>query len=288
MEWKVAPSFQHGTIEKVDEKNHKALVVCRCGKCGGTGAYIIPGIFSGVCFSCNGQGATSQWVKAYTETEYKRYIATQEKARERKAKAKAEKLQELDRNSDANKAALLQKFGFDAENPMIYLVAGGNTYAIKDELKERGGRYNAALNWYFTKETEVPEGYELVAIPFDDVYNWFPRMKKVEIKENAKEVAEAARQQVTPRSNSEYIGEIKERLRDLQVKLTGAREFSGAYDSVMFTFEQGENILTWFTASPPENYVVGNEYLLTGTVKDHKLYNGVKQTYLNRCVLKEI
>lgn len=89
-------------------------------------------------------------------------------------------------------------------------------------------------------------------------------------------------------SKSEWIGEIKERLRDLRVTLTGRRECSGMYgDSVLFTFEdEAENILTWFTTRPPE-IEVGHSYLLTGTVKKFTEYNRVKQTQLNRCILKE-
>lgn len=66
MEWKVAPSFQNVKIEKVDEKNRKALVVGTCDRCGGSGTYIIPPFFAGTCFKCNGAGKISKWVKAYT------------------------------------------------------------------------------------------------------------------------------------------------------------------------------------------------------------------------------
>ena len=119
---------------------------------------------------------------------------------------------------------------------------------------------------------------------------WFPQAKRLELKENAKEVAEAARASVATESKSEFVGEIKERLRDLKVTLTNARAVSSAYgESIMFTFQQGENIFVWFTSCPPDEdaAVVGNHYLLTGTVKAHKVYDGVKQTYLNRCILKE-
>lgn len=286
MEWKVAPTYQSWQIDKIDEDAHKAHVITKCWKCGGTGQYA----WFGTCFACNGSGYHDKWVKLYTPSQYEKYMAAQDRARERKAEKAEERRQNLEINSEANKKALLEKFGFDAENPMIYLVAGGNTYEIKDMLKERGGRYNPAFNWYFTKKTEVPEGYELVTINVDDVYDWFPQTKRLELKENAKQVAEAARAQIKPRSNSEFIGEIKERLRDLKVTLTSARVVSSKFgESILFIFTQGENVLVWFTSCPPDedDAIVGHEYLLTGTVKDHKLYNGIKQTYINRCILKE-
>ena len=289
MKFFVAPSYETWTIDRVDEEARKALVVTRCDHCGGTGAYIIPGVFTGVCFKCNGAGHLSKWVKAYTDDEYIKYLKTQERARERKEVKRQEKMAELDANSEANKLALLEKFGF--ENPAYVYLISGNTYEIKDYIKERGGRYNPALNWYFTSEVEVPEGYELVKVAVDELYDWMPRVKRLELKDNAKEIAAAARASVAPESKSEFIGDIKQRLRGLKVVLTGARAVSSPYgESIMFTFKQDENVLVWFTSCPPDadKAVVGNEYLLTGTVKDHKVYNGEKQTYLNRCILAAV
>lgn len=286
MKYMVAPTYQSWKVDRIDEEAKKVHVYCDCWKCGGSGQYA----WFGTCYACGGSGHQAKWVKAYTKDEYAKYIAAQEKAKERKAQKAAAKQKELMDNSEANKKVLLEKFGFDAENPKVYLVAGENTFDIKDELKERGGRYKPEFNWHFTKPTELPEGYKLVAIDFDEVYDWNPLTQHIGIKENAKQIAEEARAKVAPKSNSEWIGEIKQRMRDLKVVLTGARAVSSAYgESIMFTFKQGENILVWFTSCPPadEDAIVGHEYLLTGTVKDHKVYNGTKQTYLNRCKLKE-
>lgn len=290
-EWKVAPSFQRATIVKVDEENHKAYITETCERCGGSGVYIIPGIFSGTCFKCNGGGKLAKWVKAYTPAEYNKYIETQEKARERKEREHEEKIKNLNANSENNKKVFLKDFGYDVENPIVYIIGGGNTYEIKDTIKERGGRYNAVFGWFFTKNTEIPEGYTLLPIEFDEVYDWNPIVKKAFIKEEAKEKIDALKKAAMSVSESDYIGEIKERMRDLKVILTGARAVSSAYGtSILFTFEYNKNILVWFTSCPPDekDAVVGKEYLLTGTVKDHKEYNGVKQTYLNRCKLKNL
>ena len=291
-EWKVAPSFQNATIVKVDEEKHKAYITETCERCGGSGMFIIPGVFSGTCFKCGGIGSITQLVKAYTPAEYERYLKAQEKAKERQEQKRAEKIQALKDESENNKRDLLKKFGYeDLDNPTIYIVVGGDTYQIKDIIKERGGHYNATFGWFFNKVTEVPEGYSLLPIAFDDVYDWHPMTKTVDIKENAAEVVREAKKALypTPESESEYVGEVKERMRDLRVTLTGARAVSGAYGtSILFTFEYNKNVLVWFTSSPPseEEATVGNEYLLTGTVKEHKEYNGVKQTRLTRCKLK--
>lgn len=293
--YKIAPSYHNAEIISINEETHKAHIKIKCPRCNGLGIIVsrvengkmipIP-VDSGICYLCNGEKYISKWVKAYTEKEYAQYLRAQERARERKKEKEEARLQELRDNSEANKKNLLGKWGYNVESPTIYLVIG-NTYEIKDELKARGGRYNPALNWYFTDKVE---GYTLAEVPFDDIYEWRPMVKSFELKENAKETAAAARIAAMPESKSEWIGTLKERMRDLAVILTGARECSSYYgDSVLYTFEQGENRLSWFTTSVPKvEMVVGHSYLLTGTVKKFDERDGVKITQLNRCILKEI
>ena len=243
----------------------------------------------GVCYKCNGEKYIYKWVKAYTDKEYAQYIKTQEKARDRRRGKEEARIQSLKDKSEENRKEALIKLGFDIEDPAVYLVTG-KTFEIKDVLKERGGRFNPSLNWHFNRPTEVPEGHELVKVPFDEVYEWLPMVKRVELKDNAKEVADAAKIAAMPPSKSEWVGSEKERLRSLKVVLTGARECSSAYGlSTLFTFSLGDNILTWFTTSEPKvDIAIGDEYLLTGTVKKHTTYNGEKQTQLSRCILKEV
>ena len=285
--WKVAPTYQNWKIEKIDESAKKIRVSETCYKCGGSGYY---GHF-GVCFACNGAGKHSKWVKAYTPEEYDRYIQNQERTKARKAKEKAAYQQSLIDNSEDNKKIALTKAGYDAENPLVYLVGGGNTYAIKDELKEMGCLFNRALGWHAHQLKEVPEGYEMIAIPFDSIYDWNCFTKKFNIKTDAEEVAKAAIQKTLPESHSEYIGEIKERLRDIHVKLISQREVESYYGiSTLYTFSQEENVLVWFCSGRglDDTIQVGDEILLTGTVKAHDEYNGIKQTRLNRCIAKRV
>jgi hypothetical protein len=41
------------------------------------------------------------------------------------------------------------------------------------------------------------------------------------------------------------------------------------------------------TSSSKSDIKIGDKLFLTGTVKDHVTYNGVKQTKVNRCIIKE-
>ena len=281
MTWMVAPSYANATIVKVNEDERKALIKETCDKCGGTGNYA----WFGTCYRCSGTGFLSKWVKAYTIEEYEKYITNQEKAKARKAEKKAAEKRELEAASEDNKRAYLAENGFDVENPLVWLVLG-DTYAIKDTLKEMGCRFKPELGWYASHPIDVPVNYGMTSVPFDEVFNWKCHIKKALIKEDAKKVADAAKEACMPKSNSEYIGEEKERLRDLHVTLVGSRTVESCYGtSILYTFKMGDNVLTWFCsgAGLDEDIKNGDTVLLTGTVKKHQIYNGVKQTVLNRC-----
>lgn len=294
--WKVAPSYKFAKIVAIDEEARKAHIEEKCDRCGGTGMIVarvengkmipIP-VDGGVCYKCNGAGIVSKWVKAYTEEEMEKYLTSRERAKQKRMeKAEKARQEKLD-NSQKYQEELLAKWGYDVENPLIWLVGGGNTYEIKDQLKELGCKYSPAFGWHSTCPVDVPAGYGMVSIKFYDVYTWFPLSKRFELNDNAKQIADTALLSLLPESHSEYIGEVKERLRDLKVTLTSIRSFEGYYGtSMVYTFMQDENVLVWITTSC-KDVEVGDTLLLTGTVKSHDEYRGVKQTKLSRCNIKK-
>ena len=289
MEWKVAPSYENYRIVSVDEDAKKAIVEGQCDRCGGSGMYIIPRVFQGTCFTCGGAGVIRKRVKAYTPDEYEKYLANQARAKERKAEQRAAEVAKLEEESEANLRIALEADGYDVEYPQIFVVIGENTYAVKDELKELGCKYKPEFGWYCTHAVDVPVNYGMVGIPFDQVCEWNPVAKKIFIKDGAKEIADAAKNEAAPKSNSEFIGDIKQRLRDMEVVYTNCRTIESYYGvSLVYTFKLGDNVLTWFCSGKgiDPDIEIGETVLLTGTVKDHKEYNGVKQTYLNRCIVK--
>lgn len=294
--WFVAPSYKNAELISVDETNRKAHIKEKCDRCGGLGIIVarvennqpipIP-VAGGVCYKCNGTGEIDKWVKAYTEDEYDKYMNSQARAKQKKADAEEARKQALINKSEENLRALLEKFGYESNDPKVYIVYGGNTYSIKDELKGAGARFNPALGWYFTKETQVPEGYALAAINFYELYEWFPLSKRIELKEGTKDYIQNYLFSLQPKSNSEFVGEIKERLRGLKATVTGIRSTEGYYGTTfIYSFKSGENVFVWFSSSC-KDIEEGDEILLTGTVKDHKIYNGIKQTVLTRCIIKE-
>lgn len=289
MKWKVAPSYSNYTIVSVDEDAKKAIVESQCDRCGGSGMYIIPRVFQGTCFACNGAGRIRKRVKAYTPDEYEKYLATQTRAKERKAEQRAAEVAKLQEESEANFRVALEEAGYDVECPQIFVVIGENTYAVKDELKELGCKYKPEFGWYCTHAVDVPVYYGMVGIPFNQVCEWNPVAKKIFVKDGAKEIADAAKNEAAPKSNSEFIGDIKQRLRDMEVVYTNCRTIESYYGvSLVYTFKLGDNVLTWFCSGKgiDPDIEIGETVLLTGTVKDHKIYNGVKQTIVNRCIVK--
>lgn len=283
MEWKVAPSYEKWDIININEETHKATIKTKCWKCGGSGQYA----WFGVCFACGGFGYEQKEVKAYTVEEYIKYIAAQAKVKEKKQETEKIRQQNLINNSEKNKKELLVKWGYDPENPLIWLIGGGDTYTIKNQLKEQGCKFSQQLGWYSCKQLDLPIGYSMVSINFNDVFTWFPMTKRFEIKENAKEIADAALSTLYPKSNSEYIGNLKERIRDLEVVLTSIRDIDNRYGtSTIYTFKYNENVLVWITSSC-KDIQIGEHVLLTGTIKEYKEYKGTKQTILSRCIIKK-
>ena len=296
MKWMVAPSYANATIKKVDEENRKAYIEEKCSKCSGLGIIVarvennqpipIP-VDGGVCYKCSGIGRTYRWVKAYTPEEFELYVKAQEKKKAAAREAENARKIALFDKSQENKEKARADLGYDPQNPVVYIIAGGNTYAIKDQLKAAGCRFKPALGWYSASSIEVPEPYYLLSIDFDSLFNWFPVTQCFDLKEEAKDIVTSAIDASLPKTESEYIGEEKERLHDLDVTVSAIRATEGFYGTTfIYTFKYQKNTLVWMS-SACKDIEVGDNILLTGTVKCHKEYKKDKQTYLSRCIIKK-
>jgi len=91
---------------------------------------------------------------------------------------------------------------------------------------------------------------------------------------------------------SNHVGNIKDRM-EFTAKVIFTKEISrpsySYYDQgVSYLYkliDLSGNHLTWFASG--SDMEVGNTYKLLGTIKKHDEYNGVKQTILTRCKVKE-
>ena len=136
MNYRIAPSYEKEGWKIVRVEGKKAQIENTCSRCGGSGMY--PSMeYNGICLRCNGSGKEYKVVKAYTESEYNAYVKNQEKTRKRKAEEEAQRIENLKLHSEENMKARLIEWGFDPNDPVMYVIVGENTYAIKDTLKER-------------------------------------------------------------------------------------------------------------------------------------------------------
>lgn len=260
------------------EKNGKPYITVKetCPRCGGQG--VISHFYHvdhGTCFECYGAGFFKKAVRIYTEKELERMNRAKEQRRE-KAQAKKEAY------IKKTQAEWPQKNGFD-ESGNTWIFVKGDTYAVKDSLKENGYKFDKALGWHGVECLEdLPEGYEICQVGFHEVYSFEPYATYPDFigKEFVDQLKKDAGQ-------GEFIGEIGERLRALDVQLMSVREYDGAFGlSYIYQFSYKGDVLIWMTTKYME--IEPNEwYVLTGTVKKHENYKGMNQTYLSRCIVKE-
>jgi hypothetical protein len=96
-----------------------------------------------------------------------------------------------------------------------------------------------------------------------------------------------AQRQLAPKTEvkeSNFVGEVKSRLKGLELMLEkiiylGSGAFGPSYLHLM---KDGDgNVFSWITGNKIEK-AEGETVKLDGTIKEHKLYNGTKQTVLTR------
>jgi hypothetical protein len=87
---------------------------------------------------------------------------------------------------------------------------------------------------------------------------------------------------------SEWIGEVKERITvDAVVKYINALEGGQWGPTHLHNFNSDGNYITWF-ASRSQDVEIGDKIKLTGTVKKHDTYKGIKVTTLTRCKMEVV
>ena len=228
-----------------------------------------------MCFKCSGSRFEFLDVRLYTEEEKK----TLDKAKER---AKEKKKEDAIASSDAKKAKWLGANGFTPEGTTYCII--GDTYSIKDTLKNAGFKYSPLLNWHGSEYIDLPDGYKFAEVSFNNLYQWNQLTHiAVQLPE-----ADAFMKKIftvdKPLSTSEYFGTPGERYKEIPAILTSKSQFSGYYGLTnIYNFISNGNILTWMTTTVltlPVNTAVK----LTFTVKKHEIYKEEKITQISRCV----
>lgn len=262
-------------------------VAATCDRCGGSGIFashvenghIVPHpAYGGVCLKCGGEGKVSKVVRLYTEKEYN----SAQRAKEKRQALAAERAAAREKQRKATAyAKWLERNGFNSEGN-TYIVYG-NTYPIKDELKAQGYKFSKELKWHGAAAVEVPEDCYVDQVHWSSIFAWGEDTCNMTFTEEGHEFLEDL---FTSHCLGEYLGEVGERLRNLTVVFEGGSSFDGYYgETNIYRFNCNGAQLSWFTQTE-KDLREGAEYILTGTVKEHKVYGNVKTTYLSRCIVK--
>lgn len=143
--------------------------------------------------------------------------------------------------------------------------------------------YNKLWGWYTPSDTEVnpilPDGVKTAHLNWDAICT---EDGKVDEDKAVKVVSEL----VYEPSTSTFVGEIGERL-TLRVHIDRVIPVSNQWgDSSMHIMsDEDGNVFVWTTAS--RTLEQGADFLIKGTVKDHRTYRNVDQTILSRCKILE-
>lgn len=292
MKYFVANSYKnYDRIGQPYDKNGKLYTKIRtsCPRCGGTGYYAI-GVengqlklhpaYDGVCLQCNTKGYIEKEIRLYTDKEFEAL----EKATKKLAdKINADREEKMRREYAEKRAKWLQSNGF-GENETTYVYALPDSYDIKDQLKEAGFQFNNSLLWH---SAVILEGYEdkIVEIPLDEVVE-ISAWGEGHYMECAKQyVLDKIKEQFYEPSKSEWIGLEKEKLTNLPVVLTSVRNIETRYGwTQLVTFMNGDNKIQWWT-KVNIGYEIGEQLLMTATIKNHTTYKEEKITTVTRAKL---
>ena len=299
MEYRVAKSYEHFHYDITKAyKNSKGKMVVDvkepCSRCNGSGIAIshvcngqpIPYVNEGgICYGCNGTGYFHKTIRLYTDKEFEQMEKASAKAAEKREAAREQKM----KAEYANKRAKWLEENCFNENLTTFVYFPADSFEVKDSLKDAGFRFSKNLLWHIAN---IPEGYEdkVVEIALDQVaeigawgegfYRPGARTFVDDILKNCRPIEE---------STSEWLFEEKERFYDYAVVLKSVRGMETRFGwTQLVKFEDANgNILQWWTAVEIKAEV-GDQVLLTGTVKAHDEYKGVKSTTVTRCKIKAV
>ena len=262
---------------------------CKCDRCGGTGIYAI-GVenghikphpaYGGICLACGGEGHIYKTIRLYTEKEYESMQKNKVRAAEKREQEREEKIKA---EFEEREAAWMVREGFNKDG-YTYIVTG-ETFSIKDKLKEDGFRFNQVLMWH---KDSIPEGYEdkVIKVHYSEVAEisaWGDGHYYSEAKDKIKKMTSPAEEV----STSEWIEGDK--ISNLPVTFVKKSYFEGRFGITnILTFkDKRDNVIIWFT-STFQDIEVGQQYSISAKIKERKEYKGEKQTIITRAKIKAI
>ena len=178
----------------------------------------------------------------------------------------------------------LEKNGFN-EDGITYIIKG-ESYSIKDALKEAGFTFNPTLLWH---KAIIDEDYadRVVEVHAEDIVDFnlqgIGYYKEGTLNKIKDLTAEAP---VNP--SLDWAAAPGETIKDVIVELTKKSTFDGRYGLTnVVTFVDNNNLkYTWFTTTTP-SFMVGDKLKISSaTVKKNDIYHDEKITVITRAKLK--
>lgn len=285
------------TLIKTDRngtKYYEGLVTC--DRCNGRGLFIVrvennrlipaqPD--SGVCYKCGGRGKVMGAWKEYTE-EYRAKLDAQNAKGAAKKKAELEEKRKAEYESNGIK--WLAEHGFTPDG-FTYLFLG-DTYAVKDQIKEAGGKYTSFIGWHADHEIS---GMYSIKVHVDELaertylgyYQYNADCSEWQAKK------EAAYKELSGAKASNHYGSVGDKVQ-LSVELVRVAFFKGymGATTTVYTMKDADgNLFVWKTTANLErvengeyhNIEKGEHFTVKCTIKEHSEYKGEKQTVLTRC-----
>jgi hypothetical protein len=206
------------------------------------------------------KSGTTRQVRAYNETEYKKY--NPEVKIIQKAKPRWEVL------------------GF-GEKRFIWLFKG-NTYAALDWFRASPCRFARPWGWYLPSDIELPTPLPAEVEPIKLMWD---QVSDDDVLKSENDIQKIVESMIYDAGNSEWIGEVGERL-TLTLICTKAVEVENMYGtSTINTLEdENGNVFVWSTSA--RSLTPGYYYEMTGKIKDHSTFRNVKQNILTNCRIK--
>ena len=186
-----------------------------------------------------------------------------------------------------SKVDWLASHGFNADG-LTYCIFG-DTYAIKDWLKDNGCKFDPVFKWHSPEPLDLPVGYGMFCISYVDYMKWEEASSSLLFYEDAKAKFEKKESEFikVPVSNY-YNAEIGERVRNITATFKSSRGFMGKFGYTnIYTFNSGDAVLVWFTATELD-MELGTAVDLTFTIKGFEEFRGVKTTKITRAKIKRI
>lgn len=183
----------------------------------------------------------------------------------------------------ANKQTRSQKDILGFENGYVTIFKG-DTYQYLDWFRASIARYNKLWGWYIISTDELPEDIPAELAPIR--LHWEEITDDLGVLKTEKEIMAYIDTILYPNPVGEFIGSLGERI-EAYLTVTKAIHLDDDYGGgkIMHIFlDDLDNTYIWTTAA--KSLAEGQTYKIRGTVKDHSIYKGVRQTILTRCMLR--